>query len=122
MKGTVENRRGSVEKLSPKESVEGANTVLRGNVRAPKEFSEGKPEAAKPRGRSPQVFTAKGLPEKNPKGALTLPSSRESVTEAISRGDSFSTLPKAFQQLITPDLLNVSNITNSVGVKLSRLA
>ena len=30
MKATVENPRGSVEKLSPKESVDGAYTVLRG--------------------------------------------------------------------------------------------
>ena len=35
MKATVENPRGSVEKLSPKESVEGADTVLRGSVRTP---------------------------------------------------------------------------------------
>ena len=42
-----------MEKLSPKESVEGANTVLlRDSVRAPEGFSKGKPEAAKPRGRS----------------------------------------------------------------------
>ena len=54
MKATVENPRGSVEKLSLKESVEGANTVLRGSVRATKGFSEGKPEAAKPKGRSPE--------------------------------------------------------------------
>ena len=50
VKATVENTRGSVDKLSPKESVEGANAVLRGSVRAPEGFSEGKPEAAKPRG------------------------------------------------------------------------
>ena len=30
MKATVESPRGSVEKLSPKESVKGAHTVLRG--------------------------------------------------------------------------------------------
>ena len=48
-----------MEKLSPKESVEGADTVLRGSVRAPKGFSEGKAEAAKPRGRSPQGIAAK---------------------------------------------------------------
>ena len=60
MKATVENPRGSVEKLSPKESVEGADTVLRGSVRAPKGFSEGKPEAAKPRGRSPRGFAEIG--------------------------------------------------------------
>ena len=36
-----------MEKLSPKESVKGADTVLRGNVRDSKGFSEGKPNAAK---------------------------------------------------------------------------
>ena len=50
VKASVENPRGSVEKLSPKESVEGSDTVLRGSVRAPEEFSKGKPEAAKQRG------------------------------------------------------------------------
>ena len=48
VKATVENPRGSVEKLSLKESVEGADTVLRGSVRAPKGFSEGKPEGVQP--------------------------------------------------------------------------
>ena len=56
LKATVENPRGSVEKLSPKESVEGADTVLRGSVRAPEGFSEGKPKAAKPRGAAPKVL------------------------------------------------------------------
>ena len=45
----------------PKESVEGDDTVLRGSVRAPEEFSEGKPEAAKPRGRSPPRFCSRGF-------------------------------------------------------------
>ena len=40
LKATVENPRGSVEKLSPKESVEGADTVLRGSVRAPRNSPE----------------------------------------------------------------------------------
>ena len=35
LKATVENPRGSVEKMSPKENVKGSNTVLRGSVRAP---------------------------------------------------------------------------------------
>ena len=65
----------SVEKLSPKESVWGAHTVLRGTVRAPEEFSEGKPKAAKPRGHSPHDFAAEGFPKENPDGALTLPRS-----------------------------------------------
>ena len=69
MKATFENPSGSVEKLSPKESVKGAHTVLRCSVKAPK----ANPEAAKPRGCSSQGFAVEGLPEENPKGALTLP-------------------------------------------------
>ena len=75
MKATVENQRGSVEKLSSKESIKGAQTVLRDRVRLPKGFTEGKPEAAKPRGRSPQGYEAKGLPKENFEGTLTLPCS-----------------------------------------------
>ena len=62
MKATVENPSGSVEKLYSKESVEGGDTALRGSVKTPKGFSEGKPEAAKPRGPSSQGFAAVGLP------------------------------------------------------------
>ena len=65
MKATVENPRGSYEKLSPKESVEGAHTVLRGSLRGPEGFSEGKPEA----------FSVEGFAEENPEGALILPRS-----------------------------------------------
>ena len=54
-----------MEKLSPEESVEDADTVLRGSVRAPKGFFE-------------------GLPEENPEGALTLPRSRVSAPKALS--------------------------------------
>ena len=53
MKASVQNPRGSEEKLSPYERVEGAYTVLRGSVRAPREFSSGKPSAAKLRGLRP---------------------------------------------------------------------
>ena len=48
MKATLENPGGGVEKLSPKESVKGACTVLKG-------------------------FVTKGLSKENPEGALTLP-------------------------------------------------
>ena len=96
--------RGAVWKnCPPKESVEGDDTVLRGSVRAPEGFSEGKIEAAKPRGHSPQGFAAKGLPEENSEGSLTLPQSTVSAPEApkaLSWGDSYSTLPKDFQQLL----------------------
>ena len=53
-----------------------AYTVLLGNVRASEGFSEGKYEAAKPRGRSPRGFVSKGLPEESLEGALTLPCSK----------------------------------------------
>ena len=56
MKATVENPRGRVEKLSPKESVQGGDTALRGSVRASEGFSEYKPKAAKPRGLRPRGF------------------------------------------------------------------
>ena len=69
--------------MLPKESGEGDDTVLRGSVMAPEGFSEGKPEAAKPRGHSPQGFTAKGLPEENPEGALTLPRSTVSAHQLL---------------------------------------
>ena len=75
-----------MKKLSLKDSVEGANTVLRCSVRAPKGLSEDKPEAAKLRGRSPRVFAAEGLTEENPEGALTLPRSRVSAPECESCG------------------------------------
>ena len=54
-----------MEKLSPKESVKGTNTVLRGSVRAPKGFSE-------------------GFPEENPEGALKLPRSTVLAPKALS--------------------------------------
>ena len=73
-----------MEKLSPKESVEGADTALRGSVKAPKGFSEGKPKAAKLRGHSPQGFAAEGLPEENPEGALPLPRSTVSAPKVLS--------------------------------------
>ena len=59
VKATVENPWDSVEKLSPKEIVKGTYTVLRSSVRTPKEFFEGKREAAKPRGRSTKVCLRK---------------------------------------------------------------
>ena len=60
------------------------NCPLRGSVRAPEGFSEGKPEAAKPRGHSPQGFAAEGLPKENSEGALTLPRSTVSAPKALS--------------------------------------
>ena len=68
----------------PKESVKGDDTVLRGSVRVPEGFSDGKSKAAKPRGRSPRGFAVEGLPEENPEGALTLPRSTVSAPEALS--------------------------------------
>ena len=86
MKATVENLRGSVEKLSQCAvwSGKGAHTVLGGSVRALKGFSEGKTKAAKPRGPSPQGFAAKGFPKENFKGALALPRSTVLAPEELS--------------------------------------
>ena len=66
-----------------KESVEGADTVLRGSGRASEGFSESKPKVAKPRGRSPRGFAVEGLPEENPEGALALPRSTVSAPKAL---------------------------------------
>ena len=59
MKATVENPRGSVEKLSPKESFKGAHPGPKGSVRAPKGFFLGKPEVAKLRGRGLTLFVSR---------------------------------------------------------------
>ena len=61
MKATVENLRGSVEKLFPKESVEGADTVLRGSVRAPEALSLGDRYSTLPQGFSTVAQTTKIL-------------------------------------------------------------
>ena len=64
-----------MEKLSPKATVKGGDTALRGSARSPEGFSKGKPKAAKLRGCSPRGFVAVGLTEETPEGALTLPRS-----------------------------------------------
>ena len=77
MKVTVENPRGSVKKLSSKESVEGADTVLRGSVRAPEVLSKGKPEAEKPRGRRPpEVLQPRVCPRKIPRDPSHCPAAQ----------------------------------------------
>ena len=70
LKATVENTRGCVEILSPKESVKGTHTVLRGSVRAPKGFSDGKPEAAKPREPSHRPASQCGHPRHSNEGTV----------------------------------------------------
>ena len=77
VKATVENSRVSVKKLSPKESIEGAHTVLRGSVRAPKGFFKGKPEA-------------------NSEGALTLTLSTVWAPKGLLRRQFFHTAPRIF--------------------------
>ena len=95
----VYSKSGSVESMYPKESVEGAHTVLRGSVRPPEGFSESKPKAAKPRGHGPQGFAAEGFPEENPEGALTLPRSTQhsvGTQGTLLRGQFFHTAPRIF--------------------------
>ena len=59
------------------------------SLRAPDGFSEGKLEAAKPRGCSPRGFAAKGFLKENPEGTLTLP-----------RNTVLALCPKDFQKLL----------------------
>ena len=92
MKATVENPRGSVEKLPPKHSVEGPDTVLRGSVRAPKGFSEGKPKAAKPRGRSTRGFAQ----EKSPGSPHTDPQHSVGSRGTLLWGQLFHSAPRIF--------------------------
>ena len=79
-----------MEKLSTKESVEGADTVLRGSVRAPEGFSEGKPEAAKPR-----VF-----PRKIPREPSHCPAAQCRHPRHSPEGTVIPLCPKDFQQLL----------------------
>ena len=53
LKASVKNMRGSVEKISPKESFEGAHSVLRGSLRAPKRFFKGQIRGCKTEGAQP---------------------------------------------------------------------
>ena len=67
--------------------------MLRGSVRALEGFSEGKPEAAKPRGRSHRGFAAEGLLEENPEAQCQHPRhSPEGTVIPLS--------PKDWQQLL----------------------
>ena len=81
---TGENPRGSLEKKSPKESVEGADTVLRSSVWAPEGFSLGQIRGCKTERALPRGFAAKGLPKQNFEEALTLTRSTVSLPEALS--------------------------------------
>ena len=56
MKGSVENPRGSVEKRSPKESVQGADNVLRGSGGLPRDFSRANPRLQNRGGTAPEIF------------------------------------------------------------------
>ena len=119
MKATFENPSGSVEKLSPKESVKGDHTVLRYSVKAP----EANPEAAKPRGCSSQGFAVEGLPEENPKGALTLPHCRHPRNSPEVTAF-FPNCPMDLQQLLKLGL-SASGLALSVSglaLSASRLA
>ena len=89
-----------MEKLSPKESVKAADAVLRGGVRAPEGFSEGKPEAAKPRVRSPQCFAAEGLLMENSEGAFKCPAAQCRHLRHSPEGTVIPLGPKDFQQLL----------------------
>ena len=74
MKANVENPRDGVEKMSSKESVNGAHTVVRGRVRTPN-----------------------GLPKENPKGGPhTAPQQSLGTQGTVKREQIFQTAPKIF--------------------------
>ena len=90
VKATVENPRGSAEKLSPKENVKGADTVLSGSVRAAKGFSEGKPEVLQPR----------VCPRKIQREPSHCPAAQCRQTRHSPEGTVISLCPKDFQKLL----------------------
>ena len=92
MKSTLENPKGSVAKLSPKESVEGGNTVIRGSVRAPEGFSEGKPKGAQPPRISSQGF-ARGKSRGSPH---TAPQRSVGTQGTLLRGQLFHSAQRIF--------------------------
>jgi hypothetical protein len=74
VKATVENPRGSVEKLSPKEC-RGCQHCAKGQCEGSRGIFRGQTQGFKIEGAQPRGFAAKGLPEENPEGALTQPRS-----------------------------------------------
>ena len=97
LKAIVQNPRASVEKLSPKESVKGADTVLRGSVRAPKGLSEGRPKAANPRGRSAQGLQPRVCPRKIPREpSHTAPQHTVGVRGTLLKGQFFKSGQRIF--------------------------
>ena len=100
VKATVENPRGSVEKLSSKESVEGANTGLRGSVRAPEGLFEGKPEAEKLGGAAHEVLQPRVCPKKIPREPSHCPAAQCRHLRHSPEGTVIPLCPKDFQQLL----------------------
>ena len=85
-----------MEKLSPKESVEGGDTALRGSVRAPEGFSEGKPEAAKPKAQ-PQRFCNRGFAQVKSRGSPhTAPQHSVGTRGNLPRRQLFHSAPRIF--------------------------
>ena len=85
-----------MEKLSPKESVEGADTVLKGSVRDPEGFSEGKPEAAKPRGVAPEVLQPRVCPRKITREPSNCPAAQCLHPRPFPEGTVIPLCPKNF--------------------------
>ena len=79
-----------MKKLSPKESVEGADTVLRGSVRAPEGLSKGKPEVLQPR----------VCPRKIPREPSHCPAAQCWHPKHSPEGIVIPLCPKDFQQLL----------------------
>ena len=87
-----------MEKLSPKERVEGSHTVLKGSVRAPEGFYKGKPKAENRGGAAPEVLHPRVCPRKIPREPSHCPAAQCSVGTqgTLLRKQFFSTLPQGF--------------------------
>ena len=97
VKATVENPRGSVEKLSPKESVEGADTVQRGSVRASRDFLKANKRLQNRGGTAPKVLQQSACPREIPREPSHYPATQCRYPRHSPEGTVIPLCPKDFQ-------------------------
>ena len=92
MKATVESARGSVEKLSPKESVKGADIVLRAVWGLLRDFPRANPRLQNREGTASDVLQPRVCLEKIPREPSHSPAAQcRHLPKGLSWGDSSST-------------------------------
>ena len=90
---------GQCGKMSPKERVKGANTVLRGSVRAPIDFLGTNPRLQNRGGTAPNVLQLSICPRKIPRKPLHCPAAQCRHPRNSHYDDSFShTAPRIFHR------------------------